>query len=102
MLNPEPALETVVDVLNLPLNPAEANVVEESPTSFIVQGLSNVVAPPDGQLVYYRTAEGSLTPAWRLETDLDDSWLTTYIQAEGGNDILAVTDYVADNSYEVL
>ncbi|KAF2165924.1 hypothetical protein M409DRAFT_66876 [Zasmidium cellare ATCC 36951] len=102
LINPEPALETVADVLALPITPSEGDYVEESQTSFTVQGLSNVVAPPAGQLVYYRTPEGSLAPAWRIETDLDDHWLTTYLQAEGGSEVLAVTDYIADNSYEVF
>lgn len=102
LINPEPALETVADVLALPITPSEGNIVEDSQTSFTVHGLSNVVTSPAGQLVYYRTTEGSIAPAWRIETDLDDHWLTTYLQAEGGSEVLAVTDYIADNSYEVL
>lgn len=104
VIEPQPALETVVDVLGLPIDAAEAQIVEESEQSFTVQGLSNVESPPDGQLVYYRTADGTLVSAWRIETDLGDNWLTTYLDAENDNNVLAVTDYVADTAerYQVL
>jgi extracellular elastinolytic metalloproteinase len=92
----------VASTLGLPIDPAEGQIVEESAAAFTVEGLSSVESAPQGQLVYYRDGENRLVPAWRLETDVTDNWLTTYIQADGSNDILAVTDYVADASYEVL
>lgn len=98
-------LETVVSVLALPIEPAAADiVVQETARSFTVQGLGDVVeSPPDGQLVYYRNAAGELVSAWRLETDVKDSWLTTYVDAENENNVLAITDYVSDaESYQVF
>ncbi|KAF2210661.1 hypothetical protein CERZMDRAFT_99271 [Cercospora zeae-maydis SCOH1-5] len=105
VIEPQPVLETVVDTLALPLEPAAAEiVVEETARAFTVQGLGDAVqSPPDGQLVYYRTPEGELVPAWRVETDIGDAWLTTYVDATNDNAILAVTDYVADaESYQVF
>ncbi|KXS94222.1 hypothetical protein AC578_10707 [Pseudocercospora eumusae] len=103
VLEPQPALEIVVDVLALPIDPAEAQIVEETGKSFVVEGLSNVESPPNGQLVYYRSADGSLVSAWRVETDVGDHWLTSYIAAENENNVLAVTDYVADaETYQVF
>ncbi|KAK4627330.1 Extracellular metalloproteinase MEP [Fulvia fulva] len=100
---PQPVLETVVDVLALPIQPAEADIlVEETARSFTVQGLNNVESPPEGQLVYYGNAEGNLISAWRLETDVSENWLTTYVDATNENNILAVTDYVAESTYEVF
>lgn len=103
VIEPQPLLETVVDVLALPINPAEAEIVDETARSFMVEGLSGVESPPEGQLVYYRAADGSLVSAWRVETDVGENWLTTYVDAENENEILAVTDYVADvETYQVL
>ncbi|USW55120.1 Putative peptidase M36, fungalysin, FTP domain, peptidase M4/M1, CTD superfamily [Septoria linicola] len=105
VIEPQPVLETVVDTLALPIEPAAADiVVEETARSFTVQGLGDAVeARSAGQLVYYRTPEGSLVSAWRLETDVGESWLTTYVDAENDNNVLAVTDYVADaESYQVF
>ncbi|KAM3421665.1 Extracellular metalloproteinase [Cercospora zeina] len=105
VIEPQPVLEAVVNALALPLEPAAAEiVVEETARSFTVQGLGDTVeSPPDGQLVYYRTPEGELVSAWRVETDIGDSWLTTYVDATNDNAILAVTDYVADaESYQVF
>lgn len=78
--------------------------MDETARSFTIQGLGDAVeSPPDGQLVYYRNPSGGLVSAWRLETDVKDSWLTTYVDAENENNVLAVTDYVADSeSYQVF
>lgn len=98
-------LETDVETLALPIEPAAADIVmEETARSFTVQGLGDAVeSPPDGQLVYHRNPAGGLVSAWRLEADVKDSWLTTYVDAENENNILAVTDYVADSeSYQVF
>lgn len=105
VLEPRPLLETVVNTLALPIEPAAAEiVVQETARTFTVQGLGDAVeTSPDGQLVYYRNAAGELVSAWRLEIDIKDSWLTTYVDAENESNILAVTDYVADvESYQVF
>lgn len=101
MLEPVAAVTGVVETLALPIEPSEGDVIEDG-ARFTVEGLSNVESAPQGQLVYYRAGE-SLVPAWRVETDVGDAWLTSYIQADGSNDVIAVTDYVADSeSYQVL
>lgn len=101
MLEPVAAVTGVVETLALPIEPSEGQVVEDG-ARFTVEGLSNVESAPQGQLVYYRAGE-SLVPAWRVETDVGDAWLTSYIQADGSNDVIAVTDYVADaETYQVL
>lgn len=101
LLEPVAAITGVVETLGLPLEPSEGQVVENG-ARFTVEGLSNVESAPQGQLVYYRSGN-NLVPAWRVETDIGDSWLSTYIQADGSNNVIAVTDYVADaESYQVL
>jgi extracellular elastinolytic metalloproteinase len=104
LLEPTEVVADVASTLGLPIDPAEGEIVEEDVAAFRVEGLANVESAPQGQLVYYRDGANNLVPAWRLETDVTDNWLTTYIQADGSNEVLAVTDYVADSSatYEVL
>ncbi|SMR60810.1 unnamed protein product [Zymoseptoria tritici ST99CH_1E4] len=102
LLEPTEVVSSVARTLALPIDPAQAEIVEEETAAFRVEGLSNVESAPKGQLVYYRNGDNELVPAWRLETDVTDNWLTTYQQADGSNQILAVTDYVSDASYEVF
>lgn len=99
-MEPAAAVTGVVDTLALPIEPSEGEIIADG-ARFTVEGLSGVESAPQGHLVYYRSGD-SLVPAWRVETDISDAWLTSYIQADGSNNVIAVTDYVADASYEVL
>lgn len=91
-----------MSTLNLPIDPEAGQLNVEEETSFSIAGASG--PQPNGQLVYYQNAQGELVPAWRVETDLTDSYLTTYISARESDseEILAVTDYVADANYQVF
>ncbi|GAB7360845.1 hypothetical protein MBLNU230_g0831t1 [Neophaeotheca triangularis] len=102
LTEPSSALNSVVSTLNLPIDPEAGQLNVEEETSFSIAGASG--PQPNGQLVYYQNAQGELVPAWRVETDLTDSYLTTYISARESDseEILAVTDYVADANYQVF
>jgi extracellular elastinolytic metalloproteinase len=51
--------------------------------------------------VYLQTSDGTLTLTWRVETDLLDNWLLSYVDAAGASEVLGVVDYVSDASYTV-
>tara|TARA_R110002060_G_scaffold43030_1_gene54532 strand:- start:191 stop:346 length:156 start_codon:yes stop_codon:yes gene_type:complete len=51
--------------------------------------------------VYFQNADSTLTLTWRVETDINDNWLLSYVDAVTGSEILGVVDYVSDASYTV-
>lgn len=55
---------------------------------------------PRADLVYYATGTG-VKIAWRLETDLDESYMITYINAKDAADVVGAIDYVSDAQYNV-
>lgn len=51
-------------------------------------------------MVYYATGN-DVKAAWRLETDLDDSYMITYVNAKDAADVVGAIDYVSDAEYKV-
>jgi extracellular elastinolytic metalloproteinase len=51
-------------------------------------------------LAYYTTDDG-VKAVWRLETDLDDNYMVTYVNANNADDVVGAIDYVADATYRV-
>ncbi|KEY69453.1 hypothetical protein S7711_01995 [Stachybotrys chartarum IBT 7711] len=90
------ALEEAVSTLGLPVE-IDAPVLEEQPATerYIVKGVTGTVSDPEARLVYFRKADGSLALTWRLETDVMDNWLLTYVDANS-QEIYGVVDYVSD------
>lgn len=46
--------------------------------------------------MYYVQTDGTLTLTWRVETDILDNWLLTYVDAETNSAVHGVVDYVAE------
>jgi extracellular elastinolytic metalloproteinase len=57
---------------------------------------SGAVSDPEARLVYFQKADGSLVLSWRVETDISENWLLTYVDANNGKDIHGVVDYVSE------
>jgi extracellular elastinolytic metalloproteinase len=74
---------------------------KEAKDTFAIKKTSGAVSEPEARLVYVQTAEGKLALTWRVETDVLDNWLLTYVDAVDGNQVHAVVDYSADASYRV-
>jgi len=49
----------------------------------------------------YLQKDGALTLTWRVETDILENWLLSYIDAASASEVHGVVDYVADASYTV-
>jgi extracellular elastinolytic metalloproteinase len=59
------------------------------------------VSDPKARLVYLYDGE-DLKLTWRVETDVEDNWLLTYVDASSTTEIVGVVDYVSDlATYEV-
>lgn len=67
---------------------------------YTISGTSGAVSDPKAHLVYFQTGD-SLTLTWRVETDIEDNWLLSYVDAKTPSKVYGVVDYVSDASYTV-
>jgi extracellular elastinolytic metalloproteinase len=97
------ALKKVSSTLVLPISADAATAVPASDIEhYVLKGSSGAHPDPKAHLVYFQAADNTLSLSWRVETDIVDNWLQTYIDAKSGSNILGVIDYVSDASYTVL
>ncbi|KAK1574740.1 fungalysin metallopeptidase [Colletotrichum navitas] len=95
--DPVSALKGAKDVLQLPVEAASASAEPKEGTEvYSIKGTSGAVSDPEARLVYFVKADGSLALSWRVETDITENWLLTYVDAETGTDVHGVVDYVSD------
>lgn len=64
--------------------------------TYTITGTSGVQSDPEARLVYFVQADGTLALTWRVETDIGNDWLLTYVNAETSTQIHGVVNYVAD------
>ncbi|QUC22895.1 uncharacterized protein UV8b_07136 [Ustilaginoidea virens] len=95
--DPAAALKDVVNILGLPVDASKARAVaRQGRETYIVKGTKGAVSDPAAKLVYFTKEDSSLSLTWRIETDILDNWLLTYIDADDGKKIHGVVDYVSD------
>ncbi|GLA68509.1 hypothetical protein AtubIFM55763_005248 [Aspergillus tubingensis] len=99
--SPVAALRGARDALQLPLtidnvSTETANGLNE----YIFRQAAGAVSDPKAKLVYLVKPDGTLALTWRVETDMYEHWLLTYIDTETTT-IHGVVDYVADATYQV-
>lgn len=96
------AFKKMTSTLYLPVIADSAIAVpEEKAEHYTLKSTKGAHTDPKAQLVYFQNADKTLTLSWRMETDIIDNWLQTYIDAVTGDTILGVIDYVSDVSYTV-
>lgn len=97
------ALSGVSSTLALPISAAGAVAVpQESTEHYVIEGSSGAHSDPKAQLVYFQNEDSTLSLAWRVETDIVDNWLQTYVDAKSGKEVFGVVDFVSDAAYNVL
>lgn len=77
----------------------------EAPETYVLKGTTGAVKDPEAKLMYLVKPDGGLALTWRVETDLDDMWLLTYVDATSNEQVHGVVNYVSDATdatYEVL
>lgn len=92
-----------MDVLALPVDTADATAKPKGDSEhYTFTGTDGTVSAPEAKLVYLVKPDSSLVLTWRVETDVMDNWLLTYIDASTNEKVFGVVDYVADlATYEV-
>ncbi|GAO13523.1 hypothetical protein UVI_02016010 [Ustilaginoidea virens] len=97
--HPVAALNAAVKALHLAISTGN---VEAQPKGagnsqhFVLAGTSGAVSHPEAKLVYLRRRDGGLALCWRVETDVLDDWLLTYVDAYQPDKIHGVVNYVSE------
>ncbi|KAJ4323555.1 hypothetical protein N0V84_004296 [Fusarium piperis] len=101
--DPVTALQSTVEVLDLPVDASDAKAEPKDDSEhYSFTDTSGTVQKPEAKLVYLIDGEQNLKLTWRVETDVLDNWLLTYVDADKTEKIVGVVDYVADlATYEV-
>ncbi|KAI1262879.1 extracellular elastinolytic metallo proteinase [Xylariaceae sp. FL1019] len=98
------ALTAATSTLQLPIKDASQAVAEaiEGIEAYALKGTSGAHKDPEAQLVYFVKSNGKLAMTWRIETDLLNNWLLSYVDADNMKDIHGVVDWVADATFKVF
>lgn len=75
---------------------ADSVSAASTPEKYTLKGTSGAVSEPEARLVYLRKKDGSLKLTWRVETDVMDNWLLSYVDATSTDVVHGVVDYVSD------
>jgi len=96
-------LNGVSNVLALPITATDATAKPEASAAehYVIEGTTGAYQDPKARLVYFQNPDNTLSLTWRVETDLNDDWLLSYVDADSGSKILGVVNYVAEASYRV-
>lgn len=90
------ALKAAVNTLGLPVEANDASAEATGENTYTFKQTSGAVSDPEARLVYFSKADGSVALTWRVETDISENWLLTYVNANDANHILGVVDYASD------
>jgi len=100
-VDPVAALRGASNTLQLSVA-SEGAVAQPEPEieQYTITGSTGALSDPRANLVYIQNG-GSLSLSWRVETDIGDNWLLSYVDAATPEKVFGVVDYVAEASYNV-
>lgn len=88
-------------MLDLPVTGKATAEATKDTETFILKGTSGAQKDPEARLVYLVKSDGELALTWRVETDVLDNWLLSYVDAKTNEDIHGVVDWVQDATLRV-
>lgn len=94
------ALNGATAVLQLPVNGAATAVPTGGREQYVLTGTNGVVSDPQARLMYF-VKDDALVLTWRIETDISDSWLLSYVDAATNKEVHGVVNYVQHAKYQV-
>lgn len=103
IISPLDALNGAIKVLKLPIQTANAEAVENKNQneqkksggkSYTFKNVKGS-APPKADIRYAITNDQTLKLVWRIETDLGNNWIISFVDAQNPNKIHQAADYVA-------
>lgn len=99
--DPVVALGEAATILQLPVEGDASAVATDRIETYKLTGTSGAVSDPEARLVYFVKGDGKLTLTWRVETDVLDNWLLSYVDATTNKEVHGVVDYVSHATYQV-
>ncbi|KAI1644584.1 Fungalysin metallopeptidase-domain-containing protein [Daldinia loculata] len=99
--DPTQALSGATKLLELPVTGDASAEATDGTETFVLKGTSGAMKDPEARLVYFAKPDGNLALTWRIETDILDNWLLSYVDANTNEEVHGVVDYVADATYLV-
>ncbi|KAI0026229.1 Fungalysin metallopeptidase-domain-containing protein [Xylariomycetidae sp. FL0641] len=99
---PARALTGATKVLQLPVTGEATAEATDRVETYTLKGTAGAQKDPEARLVYFVKADGTLALTWRVETDVLDNWLLSYVDAEASETVHGVVDWVAEATYEVF
>ncbi|CAI6334791.1 unnamed protein product [Periconia digitata] len=100
-VEPARALKGAVNTLGLPISAESATATPTGENVFKIEQTTGTVSEPEAELVYIVTSEGNLALSWKVVTDIDTDYLTTYVDATNSDQVHHVLNFVNEASYEV-
>ncbi|THC87627.1 hypothetical protein EYZ11_012928 [Aspergillus tanneri] len=101
--DPIAALQGVKNTLKLSISVDSASTeASHEKESYTFKGTKGTVSDPKAKLVYFVKPDGSLSLTWRVETDVEENWLLSYVDAKDKDKVHGVVDYVAEADYQVF
>lgn len=95
-------MERATSELDLPVTgKAVPEPTKGKKETYRLKGTKGAQKDPVASLVYFVKADGSLALTWRIETDVLDNWLLSYVDANTNEQIHGVVDWVADATMKV-
>lgn len=101
-VDPVAALKGAAKALDLGVSTSSAKAVPKPETQhYTITGSTGALKDPEARLVYFKNEDNTLSLTWRLETDISDNWLLSYVDAKSPEKVFGVVDYVSDATYTV-
>ncbi|KAK8084261.1 fungalysin metallopeptidase [Apiospora hydei] len=95
--DPTVALSGATKILDLGISgEASAEAAPDAKETYTLKGTSGAEKDPEAKLMYFVKADGTLALTWRVETDIMDNWLLSYVDAATNEEVHGVVDYVAE------
>ena len=82
------------------LHTASTEMLSEE-NAYVLKGSQGAVSDPSAKLVYFVGPDERIKLCWRIETNLEDHWLLTYVDAIKNDKIHGVVDYVSGATFQV-
>ncbi|GAW13838.1 hypothetical protein ANO14919_032280 [Xylariales sp. No.14919] len=95
------ALEKAVAMLDIPVSGKATAEATDGTETYTLKGTSGAQKDPEARLVYLVKSNGELALTWRVETDVLDNWLLSYVDAKSMEEIHGVVDWVQDAKLRV-
>ena len=98
------ALKIVREKLALPITlGSDASQEGESDKTTKIKGVSGSESDPKAKLVYFAKSNGDLVLAWKIDTDVEDTSFTSFVNAddEESEELLAIHNHIKGATYQV-